>query len=140
WGIALWLMLTRQQISDESRALIVSGLAPQTLAPVERERRRLLDARTREHLARSLEDLVGRARTTAPAGPATEPFVYLCLVRRFEPELREIAALLRADSADAVGVARVERLLTDAGSPLYGLRENLLREELARIRFQLTVS
>ena len=59
------------------------------------------------------------------------------LVRPLAAELREIAALLRSDTAGVPGVALAERLLTFPASPLWGADSRGLAEELARIRFLL---
>jgi hypothetical protein len=101
---------------------------------VQRQRRRLLRARTRDGLAASLEDIVryvsGPKRRARIGRPLYEPRV----VAAVADELREVIGLLRADGVSARGVARVERLITHAVSPLYGLEVSPLREELARVR------
>jgi hypothetical protein len=134
WGIILRLIFTRDQVRSESCELIMTGGAPRTLASVERERTRLIDPRSRARLADQLEDVAARAIAT-PA--ATQPVLDLWLVCKLEPQLHEIASLLRGEITDLSGVALIERLVTDAGSPLYGSREDLLREELDRIRYRL---
>ena len=133
-AIALRLILLRDQVRDESRQLIIAGGAPSALACIQRERLRLVDPHNRVRLARTIEDLVERATAT---NLATRPFLDLCLACRLAPELRDVASLLRADTADPSGVALVERLVTEATSPLYGTHENALREELDRIRYRL---
>ncbi len=49
-------------------------------------------------------------------------------------ELRDVIGLLRADGVSARGVARAERLVTDAVSPLYAHEVSAPREELCRVR------
>jgi hypothetical protein len=49
-------------------------------------------------------------------------------------EILEVIGLLRRPNASARGVARVERLVERALSPLYGRDVDALREELWRVR------
>jgi hypothetical protein len=126
------LALARESVQEESRDLIIERCAPLDLASVERERRRLADPRQRDELARSIERLVVQAAAIYRA-----PNMPLHLAREVEPELREIAALLRGDTTDVVAVALMERLITFAGSALYGFDERKLRDALARIRCRL---
>ena len=49
-------------------------------------------------------------------------------------ELRDVIGLLRAEGVSARGVARAERLVERAVSPLYGQDVGALREELCRVR------
>jgi hypothetical protein len=127
------LALMRASVQEECRELIIARRAPADLPSVERERRRLADPRKRDELARSIELLVARAAAVT----YRPPDMPLHLARAVEPELREIATLLRADSTDVVGVALAERLITFAGSPLYGSDERRLRDQLAQIRYRL---
>jgi hypothetical protein len=127
------LALMRTRVHEQCRELIIERRASADLASVERERRRLADPRCRCELARSLERLAERAAATTAMGPNMP----LHFAREVEPELREIATLLRADTTDVVGVARTERLITFAGSALYGDDERRLRDELAQIRYRL---
>lgn len=125
----LWLM--RVRVQEESRELIIERCAPGDLASVERERQRLADPRERDELARSIESLAERAARATAMGPNMP----LHFAREVEPELREIATLLRADTTDVVGVALTERLIPFAGSALYDGDERKLRDELAQIRY-----
>jgi hypothetical protein len=127
------LVLTRERVRLECRELIIERCAPAALASVERERERLADPRKREELARSIEHLADRAAATT----AMAPNMPLRFAREVEPELRELASLLRAETTDVVGVALIERLVTFAGSALYGGDERKLRDELAQIRYRL---
>ena len=49
-------------------------------------------------------------------------------------ELRDVIGLLRTEGVSARGVARAERLVERAVSPLYGQDVGALREELRRVR------
>jgi hypothetical protein len=53
------------------------------------------------------------------------------------PDLATLAAQLRSGDTNLRGVAGAERLLIDGTSSLYGQDENLLSEELHRIRYLL---
>ena len=59
-----------------------------------------------------------------------EPMV----VRTVAGELRDVIGLLRAEGVSARGVARAERLVERAVSPLYGQDVGALGEELCRVR------
>lgn len=48
-------------------------------------------------------------------------------------ELDEIAELLHIDHASLRGIALLERLLTDAASPLFGKDVKLVRQQLRRV-------
>jgi hypothetical protein len=126
------LSIMRERVQEECRELMMRR-APADLASVERERRRLADPQTRGELARSLELLVDRAEAMTYMAPNMP----LHLAREVESELREIATLLRADTTDVVAVALTERLITFAGSALYGSDESTLRDQLAQIRHRL---
>jgi hypothetical protein len=54
-----------------------------------------------------------------------------------EPQLRDLARLLRTDAAGVRGIALLDRLVTSGTSPLYGTRVAPLRDELGRIRYFL---
>ena len=59
-----------------------------------------------------------------------EPMV----VRTVAGELRDVIGLLRAEGVSARDVARAERLVERAVSPLYGQDVGALGEELCRVR------
>jgi hypothetical protein len=135
-GCRLAVMASRRR--DICRELIVAGRECLALAGVELERSRLSDARVRDRLARSFEDVadVGLGRRFEPqVGP---PLLHSRVVRSVVPELHELARLLRADAAPVRGVALVEWLLTSGESPLYGPQRQHLREELGRARYFLS--
>jgi hypothetical protein len=132
-GIALRLLVTRETVQDECRELIITGGAPLGLPSVERERRRLADPRNRARVAGSIDAMIAMAT----GSDAMHPYLDLHLIRALGRELREVAALLRAESTDVVAVALTERLLNFAGSPLYRGPESALRAALARVRYLL---
>jgi hypothetical protein len=133
-GVAAALL--RQRRRDDVLALIAAGREELPLVPVQRERRRLLDGRTRSRLAASLERLVQEARATS-----LRPVPLLFdrrVVGAVAGELLGLARLLRCEPSNARGVALVWWLISDGtGSPLYGSDLADLRRELGRIRFLL---
>ena len=118
--------------------LIVEGREWLPLAVVERQRRRLLNRQTRERLATGLVGVLEDA-LIPPVLPVANASLLADdrVLRENASELCAVAALVRATPASAGGVALVERLLTDGGSPLYGNEVGPLREELRRARFLL---
>jgi len=128
--------LLRRRRSTLAIALIAEGREDLPLAPVERERERLLSRRTRSTLARSLEGLV-REAANPPALPGPPLFDY-AIIRGFKTRLCELALLLRSERSRARGVALVWRLISEgATSPLHGNDTAQLHQELERIRFLL---
>lgn len=99
--------------------------------------RRLTSSRERERIARSLEHLLRDAKRWYSILPAYHPPPGVLCLRFTEPEARDVVALLRADGAQARGIALTARLLGDGSSPLYGDKADELREELRRIRYLL---
>jgi hypothetical protein len=65
------------------------------------------------------------------------PYFDVRAVRAVAPELRELAALLRADTCDVRGVALLQSLQACGGSPLYRDSTQPLREQLSRARYLL---
>ena len=119
--------------------LIVGGRQGLPLSCMERERRRLLDPRTWEQLATSIDEMLEIAARPLALHPANRPIFYVRVVRRVAPELRQIGSLLRGDAPCVRGVAAVEWLLTSSATPLYGVQIEPLRQELGRARYLLSV-
>ena len=118
--------------------LILEGRERLALAAVERERRRLLNPRTRRRLATELTGFLEGAllaRGVPVASPAllADPSV----VRENASDVSAFAALVRAAPASARGVAVVECLLRRRSSALYGKEAQPLGEELRRARYLL---
>jgi hypothetical protein len=118
--------------------LIVEGHATLPLPCIERSCRRLLGGRTAELFARSIDDVLASA-ARPPTLPAARPLTDPRVIREAAPELRHVAALLRAGPA-VRGVALVEWLLTSAATPLYGSEVEPLRQELWRAVYLLAES
>jgi hypothetical protein len=134
------LLVLRERRRETCDELIVAGSAPQSLATMEQEGKRLANARHRRQLAGSIEQIAAITRGTYRLPPSAAPHFNVHLTANVLPELDQIAALLRSETADIGGVVLVERLLSSAGSPLYGTSEPALREELARVRYRLQAS
>lgn len=117
--------------------LTVRGGERLPLPCVERLRRRLLERRAREQLARSLDDLVRAAARSGSRSELIQPLADRRVIRAVAPELRDVAFLLRGDPA-VRGVALVEWLLTSPATPLYGSEVEPLRAELRRARYLMT--
>jgi hypothetical protein len=136
-GCALALLaLRRRQLCLE---LIVEGHARLPLACVRRVRRRLLDPRTLEQLARWVDELVELAAATTPGAARCRPLCEVRVIRPVTPELRQIASLLRGPGPSVRGVALAEWILTSPATPLYGSCVEALRRELGRARYLLMV-
>ena len=118
--------------------LIVEGHATLPLPCIEGSCRRLLDCRTAELFARSIDDVLASA-ARPPTLPAARPLTDPRVIRKAAPELRHVAALLRAGPA-VRGVALVDWLLTSAATPLYGSEVEPLRQELWRAVYLLAES
>jgi hypothetical protein len=117
--------------------LIAAGRERLPLACVGREWRRLLNPRTVEQLAGSVDEILRVVDQRPPMHPAARPIFHIPVIRRVAPELRQVASLLRGGRPCVRGVAAVERLLTSGDSPLYGVEVESLRQELGRVRYLL---
>ena len=125
----------KQRERDCAVELVLEGRERVPIAAVQRQRWRLLSDQTRNGLAGNLEDLIrqsaGRSRRQMRVTPLPfEPTVLTMAAG----ELRDVIGLLRAKEVSARGVARAERLVERAVSPLYGQDVAALREELRRVR------
>jgi hypothetical protein len=136
--VALALQLASLRwLAERACDLIIQGRADLPLDDVRRQRRRLLDRAHCDDLA----DWVDRTCTVAerslrsPHQPAT--FFNARVILAARPELADISARLRKDAPGVRGVALLERLLSEGGSPLHGRSVSALRQELHRIRFTL---
>jgi hypothetical protein len=138
-GLGCRLAALRASRRELCLELIIAGRQALPLSCIDRERRRLLDPRTREQLARSIDEMLEVAARALPLHPANRPLFYVRIVRRVAPELRQIASLLRCDAPCVRGVAAVEWLLTSSATPLYGVQDEPLRQELGRARYLLSL-
>ena len=116
--------------------LIVEGRADLPLHDLTRERRRLLDRGHQRQLAGWFDGIRREAEEPVRAARA-RPIFSVRVVVAVGPDLATLAAQLRSEDANLRGVAAAERLLIDGTSSLYGQDENVLSEELHRIRYLL---
>ena len=125
----------KQRERDCAIELVLEGRESVPIAAVQRQRRRLLSDQTRNGLAGNLEDLIRQAANRSSVQMRVTPLPFEpTVVRLVAGELRDVIGLLRAEGASARGVARAERLVERAVSPLYGQDVGALREELRRVR------
>jgi hypothetical protein len=117
--------------------LIANGNTGLPLPCIERLGRRLLDGRTLEQLASSIDEMVQAAVRPGALPAAARPLADRRVIRAAAPELRQVASLLRGGPA-VRGVALVEWLLTSPATPLYGTEVEPLRQELRRACYLLT--
>lgn len=137
-GLAAIAAACRQSQRDCALALILAGRGSVPVAVVQRQRRRLVDSRTRTTLARNLAVMIDQASTRRGLSACKiRPLFDRAVIRAVADDLRAVIRLLRSEQAPARGVALVEHLLTDGFSPLYGNQVESLREELHRIGHQL---
>jgi hypothetical protein len=139
-ALGLRIMILRQSARDISVQMIAAGSGPLPLAASEREWRRLEDPRHREQLAHALEEIADTAVRRSRCHPSSRPLYDVRVVRMVEPQLREIAELLRDGVEAPRGVAVVERLITSGLSPLYGADVEPLRDEVRQARDLLMLS
>jgi hypothetical protein len=133
-----WTSL-RLERRDRCRDLLIGGHEHLPLEAVAHERRRLLNRGYQQQLARSLDEFA-RLATAAHSGGSgcARPLCSRRVLAVAQPQLKEVAGLLRANGTNLRGVALLDRLITCGSSPLYGEQPGALCEELARARYLLT--
>ena len=133
--LTVLLAAHKQRERDCAIELILEGREGIPIAAVQRQRRRLLAEQTRNGLAGNLEDLIRQSASRSRLQIRVTPLPFEPTVLRMAAgELREVSGLLRTEGVSAGGVARAERLVERAVSPLYGQDTDALREELYRVR------
>jgi hypothetical protein len=133
--LTVLLAAHKQRERDYAIELVLEGREGIPIAAVQRQRRRLLAEQTRNGLASNLEDLIRQAARRSRLQMRVTPLPFEpMVVRMVAGELRDVIGLLRAEAVSARGVARAERLVERAASPLYGQDADALREELCRVR------
>ena len=136
--LSVLVAVHKQRERDCAIELVLEGLETVPIAAVQRQRRWLLSVRTRNGLAGNLEDLIRQAARRSRLHMRVTPLPFEpMVVRMVAGEVRGVIGLLRAEGVSARGVARAERLVERAVSPLYGQDAGALREELCRVRDQL---
>lgn len=138
-GLGAAALALRLRARWAAREVIAGGGERLALAPIERERERLLADGTRSTLAASLERMLAQATVTTGrlAPPSPRPVFDVGVVRSLADDLRALATALRDRPGSARGVALAEQLVTWGGSSLYGGDAARLREELGRVRYLL---
>jgi hypothetical protein len=131
-----WATL-RAERRDLCLELLIAGRGRLPLTAVARERRRLADPRLQSRLAASFDHLAALAVLPHRRRERQLSMCSRRVLAAVEPQLRDIAARLRAGDVDVRGVALLERLATCGTSPLYGEEASSLRDELARGRYLL---
>jgi hypothetical protein len=123
---------------DRACELLIAGRGDVSLAVVDRGRRRLLDPRRRETLARSYETLGDEPSATGTLPCRASVIVTPSVMAKVRPELALIAVLLRDEAPPVRGVAAAERLITTGGSSLFGRDHEVIRQDLRRIALLLS--
>jgi hypothetical protein len=118
--------------------LLIAGRGDVGLVVVDRERRRLLDPRRRETLARSYETPGDEPRASGTVPCRASVIVTPSVMAKVRPELALIAVLLRDEAASVRGVAAAERFITTGGSSLFGRDHGVIRQDLRRIALLLS--
>jgi hypothetical protein len=138
-GLGVASLAVRVRARWAAREVIADGGERLPLAPIERERERLLAEGTRSTLAGSLERMLLQAGATTGrlAPPSVRPVFDAGVVGALADDLRALAMALRDGPASARGVALAEQLVTWGGSSLYGHGVEPLRAELGRLRYLL---
>ena len=136
--LTVGILALRQRVRDEAIQLIAEGRDALPIAVVQRQRQRLVSRRTTAGLARTLETMLGQALNPPRLmTKGARPLFCIRVIASAAPELRGVISLLQTEPARARGVALIERLITDGGSPLYAREARALREELRRVRSAL---
>jgi hypothetical protein len=139
-GLVLVILTIRAAICtavkrDHAVDLISQGREGLPIAAVQRQRQRLGRSRTREQLALAVQAIIRDAKDPViHRMPRARPLFDAAVVASAAEDLQSIIRLLQADSVSVRGVARLEQLVTDGTSPLYGGDTQPLRQELDRIR------
>jgi hypothetical protein len=137
FGLVCRLAALRARWREICLELIVAGRERLPLPCVAREWRGLLNPRTVEQLAGSVDEILWVVAQRPPLHPAARPIFHIGVIRPVAPELHQVASLLRAGRPCVRGVAAVEWLLTSAESPAYDVDVESLRQELGRVPYLL---
>jgi hypothetical protein len=134
-GLTAIATACKQTQRDRALALILEGRENLPVVAVQRQRRRLLDPRTRTTLARNLTEMIDEASPRhGLLACRICPMFDRAVIRAVADDLCAVIRLLHSDQAPVRSVALVEHLLASAFSPLYGNQAEPLRHELRRIR------
>jgi hypothetical protein len=132
--LTIVVLSLRQRRRDLAIDLIIDGRENITIPAVRHEYERLTSKRTRQALTRTFEGIIEDAtRPPRLQLRGGQPLYHRTVVARASPELQSIAGLLTIDTSSARAIARAERVITGATSPLYGRDPRALREELRHV-------
>jgi hypothetical protein len=131
--LTLAVLLAAHHQAQRDCAIELEGRERLRIAAAQRQRDRLRSERTRYALASRLEDVLRQASEGRKFGLLAPPLFEPRIVRAVANELGDVIESLRTEGISARGVARAERLVERAVSPLYGQEEEPLREELCRV-------
>lgn len=136
-GLACRIVALSSSRHELCLRLIAEGNSSTPLRCIETVRTHLLDPRTWQQLARSIDEIV-QAADRVPVSWGARALVHPHVIRPAAPLFREVAALLRGSEPAVRGVALVEWLITSPVTPLYGFEAELVLQEAARARYLLT--
>jgi hypothetical protein len=135
--LALLTLHARACLRECVLDLMIEGRGSLPIRWVARERRRLLERRYRESLARQLEAVRKIAERPLERRLAPHELLDARVIAAVGPRIRQIAALLVSDRAALPGIAMTERVLSDGTSSLYGRDPDVLKRDLRRISYLL---
>ena len=122
-----------QRERDCAIVLILEGRETLAIAAVQRQRKRLLAARTRERIIDEFVGAIHEVCRRSPSFSLTPPRFERAVVAAVTDELQDVIRLLGDGGCSARAIASAERLVEQATSPLYGRDVNTLRDELRRV-------
>ena len=122
-----------QRERDCAIVLILEGRETLAIAAVQRQRKRLLAARTRERIIDEFVGAIHEVCRRSPSFSLTPPRFERAVVAAVTDELQDVICLLGDGGCSARAIASAERLVEQATSPLYGRDVNTLRDELRRV-------
>lgn len=132
--LVLYAVSMRTSVRVRADQLIAEGREDDGVPVLVQERRRLASPALRERLAGSLERGLRDAERLLEIHPSYRLPYELRYLRFVAPDVREVAALLRSDSAQIRGVAATAAFVNDDSSPLFAGDVEQLRRELRRLR------
>ena len=116
-----------QRERDCAIVLILEGRETLAIAAVQRQRKRLLAARTRERIIDEFVGAIHEVCRRSPSFSLTPPRFERAVVAAVTDELHNVICLLGDGGCSARAIASAERLVEQATSPLYGRDVNTLR-------------
>ncbi|HET7745337.1 MAG TPA: hypothetical protein VFK76_11420 [Gaiellaceae bacterium] len=137
-ALVLYSLSARTVVRENADELIAEGRDGVSVEVLAHERRRLSSRALRESLARSLERHLRDAERWLEIVPHYRPPRGLRYLRFHAATVRDVARLLRSDSAQVRGVAATARFVHGHSSPLFDGDVEMLDRELQRLRSLLS--